>query len=302
MSSVDSVERSESTSSRFPAFRQHFDTSAHAEHLVERRLSRNEEVRFYHLVQPEGVYRSPAVGDVVLGLIDHGRARITYDVGGGRISGECAPGSIILTPSGVDGEYRPEAPLGLNLLSLGAGYLDEFKLADGRGPDFGPLLSGPFSDRLITDLCTRLWAELASESPHGAIFVEHAAVLILYCLLSKAGRPIPSFRGGLSPRQLRIATEMLGSDLQVTVSLRQVASALDLSIAHFCRAFRRSTGIPPYRWLVDQRIDTAKLLMTDPKLTLAAIAVAVGYTNPSSFSAAFKRTTGQTPSDYRLRR
>lgn len=92
---------------------------------------------------------------------------------------------------------------------------------------------------------------------------------------------------------------MLGSDLQSTVTLSSVASALQLSTAHFCRAFRRSTGVPPYRWLVDRRIDAAKSLIAKTELTLTEIAFTVGYTSPSAFGIAFKRTTGRTPGAYR---
>lgn len=62
MPSGADTEKAEITSGRYPAFRQHFDRSSHADHLVDRRLSQNEEVRFYRLVQPPGLYRSPLSG------------------------------------------------------------------------------------------------------------------------------------------------------------------------------------------------------------------------------------------------
>jgi AraC-like DNA-binding protein len=72
--------------------------------------------------------------------------------------------------------------------------------------------------------------------------------------------PPPAARGGLAPWQLRRAKEMLASRLDEPISLAELARACKLSPGHFARAFRQTTGQPPHRWLIEQRVEKAKQL------------------------------------------
>jgi PAS domain S-box-containing protein len=65
-------------------------------------------------------------------------------------------------------------------------------------------------------------------------------------------------RGGLAPLQVKRACERLESDLSGKLSLRQIAAEFGLSVSQFSRAFRISTGLPPYRWLLGQRVSAAE--------------------------------------------
>ena len=76
-----------------------------------------------------------------------------------------------------------------------------------------------------------------------------------------------------------------------------LAGLVDLSPYHFARAFKRSFGVPPHRYHVGRRIERAKALLRDRSVT--EVALAVGFAETSSFSAAFRRTTRATPQDYR---
>ena len=71
--------------------------------------------------------------------------------------------------------------------------------------------------------------------------------------------PIPGpARGGLAPRQVKRACERLESDLSGKLSLREIAAEFGLSVSQFSRAFRISTGLPPYQWLLGQRMSAVK--------------------------------------------
>ena len=66
----------------------------------------------------------------------------------------------------------------------------------------------------------------------------------------------------------------------------------------FARAFRRSLGIPPYRYFVARRIDRAKELLAHSTADITAIATEAGFASPSHFSATFKARVGCTPSEF----
>ena len=106
-------------------------------------------------------------------------------------------------------------------------------------------------------------------------------------------------RGGLAPWQVRRACERLESDLGGKFSLEQIAAEFDLSVSHFSRAFRISTGLPPHQWLLRQRVKAAKQLMTVRDLPLSEIAISAGFANQSHFTRVFSAAVGVSPGAWR---
>ncbi|WP_246665097.1 AraC family transcriptional regulator [Neorhizobium sp. P12A] len=104
--------------------------------------------------------------------------------------------------------------------------------------------------------------------------------------------------GGLTPWQLRRARDTIDARLDQEVSLAQLASDCGLSTSHFARAFARSTGTPPHRWLMQRRVDRAKELMLTGA-PLAEIAVMCGFSDQSHLTRVFSQTTGMTPGRWR---
>jgi AraC family transcriptional regulator len=72
-----------------------------------------------------------------------------------------------------------------------------------------------------------------------------------------------------------------------------------LSPYYFCRAFKQSFGIPPHRYHIKRRIERAKTLLADPASSVTDVALELGFSETSSFSAAFRHTACTTPSEYR---
>ena len=109
----------------------------------------------------------------------------------------------------------------------------------------------------------------------------------------------PKFRGGLSSLQMRKATELLEARLDGNIELQQVAEACELSVSHFARAFKQTFRTPPYRWLIERRVDRARDLMTNSRLPLAEIAIQCGFADQSALNRSFKRIHGITPGTWR---
>ena len=109
-------------------------------------------------------------------------------------------------------------------------------------------------------------------------------------------------RGGLAPWQARLVCEAMVASMdggEKEVGLADLALLVDLSANHFCRAFAQSTGRPPHRWMTERRIERAKAMMSDPRVGLTEVALAVGYANQSAFGRVFRRLVGTTPSEWR---
>jgi AraC family transcriptional regulator len=120
-------------------------------------------------------------------------------------------------------------------------------------------------------------------------------------LAAHAGAPTTSqpIRGGLSPMKLRRALERLRSNSDADVSLSALASDAGLSRFHFCRAFKESTGLSPHAWLRRHRLERAMKTLRDTDESIVSVAAELGYASPSAFTAAFRRLTGEAPSDFR---
>lgn len=104
-------------------------------------------------------------------------------------------------------------------------------------------------------------------------------------------------RGGLSGWQKRKLTDYIEAHLAEDVSLSAMASLVNLSPFHFSRVFKQSFGVPPHRYHVGRRMARAKALLAEQSVT--EVALAVGFAETSSFSAAFRKNMGQAPSEYR---
>lgn len=107
--------------------------------------------------------------------------------------------------------------------------------------------------------------------------------------------------GGLSPKVLLRTIERLRSDSDADVSLAALAADAGLSRFHFCRAFKESTGLSPHTWLRQYRLEQAMEMLRGTDDSIVSIAAALGYSSQTAFAAAFRKLTGETPSDWRRR-
>jgi AraC family transcriptional regulator len=144
----------------------------------------------------------------------------------------------------------------------------------------------------------------ALEKPHHApkIFLDHVLQAMnchFVCSYGGVTTSALNFRGGLSPWQMRRATGLLEANLDGNITLQQVAQACELSVSHFARAFKASFSKPPYKWLIDRRVDRARDLMTRSRLPLADIAIQCGFADQSALNRSFKRIHGVTPGIWR---
>jgi AraC family transcriptional regulator len=105
--------------------------------------------------------------------------------------------------------------------------------------------------------------------------------------------------GGLSPWQGRRAAEMIMGRLDENIRLSDIAHECGLSVSHFTRAFRKSFGIPPYRWLLERRIERAKALLASGDLPIVDIAIRCGFSDQTAFTRAFGRIVGDSPGRWR---
>jgi len=78
-----------------------------------------------------------------------------------------------------------------------------------------------------------------------------------------------------------------------------MANACHLSIEHFHELFRAATGLPPHRYLLQQRIDQAARELVQTDATMEVIADQLGFHDAFHLSKQFKRHRGMSPKAFR---
>ncbi|HEY4292442.1 AraC family transcriptional regulator [Luteibacter sp.] len=151
----------------------------------------------------------------------------------------------------------------------------------------------------VRTLAQVLFDGLRAEAPNTPLLAHVALALraLLGCPTPREDGGAP--RGGLATWQERRAIAYMDERLDQSFPVSSVADACGLSVNHFSRAFRRSMGKPPHRWLLDRRIDRARELLRDTALSLADIALACGFAEQSHFTRVFTRTVGMPPGAWR---
>jgi AraC family transcriptional regulator len=256
-------------------------------------------------------WKHGALHDVVAPMADH--VVMTYPTGLQRLErrsgksvaiGTARSGVVTIIPAGSSARWDIPGPV--NVVQL---YLPQTTLervageANTTAP--GDLLertghADPVTSRLLMSASDVLEGSAALD----ALFRQQLTDLLATRLLAAhSGAPAAAqpAMGGLSPAALRGAIERLRSDSDADVSLAALASDAGLSRFHFCRAFKESTGLSPHAWLRQHRLEQAMNMLRDTDASIVSVAAALGYSTQTAFAAAFRKLTGETPSDWRRR-
>jgi AraC family transcriptional regulator len=100
----------------------------------------------------------------------------------------------------------------------------------------------------------------------------------------------------LSAYGLKKVELIVEQHLHLALRIHQLATALNLSDAYFSRAFKASTGVSPYRYILLRRLGRAKGLLSSSRLKLAEIAAECGFSSAAHLCNAFKHYYGINPS------
>jgi AraC family transcriptional regulator len=169
---------------------------------------------------------------------------------------------------------------------------------DGAVP-FAPRLF--FEDATIWSTATKLKQAIQSSGAENRLYVEALGIVLLHEVIRLnrgAPRVETRIRGGLAAWQQRIVTSYIEDHLSEQVPLATLARLVRLSTYYFCRAFKQSFGVPPHRYHIERRIEQAKLMLAGRKHSVTEIGLVLGFSETSSFTAAFRKISGQTPSGY----
>jgi AraC family transcriptional regulator len=158
------------------------------------------------------------------------------------------------------------------------------------------------NDPALTAIVQLMEAEVAAACPAGQLFGESLCLaLALHVAHKYASGPFKmSGRvGGLSQRQFTRVRDYIHDRLDCDLSLSELAGVAGLSPQYFAGAFRRSADVTPHQYVLRLRIEKAKTLLVASRMSLAELAVALGFASQSHFTDVFRKMVGTTPSRFR---
>ena len=222
-------------------------------------------------------------------------SRLVQHVDGVRLEGAWRPGTLAISP-----------PKARGIAKAGKTSMIGLALLPGRGESETGLvlghiatLAGAFQDdALLVSVITAMHHEAAI---HGAstAFFDEGRLLILRRLSELRGvRPNRRKVHPLSDMRYEHVLAYVEDRLAYDLSVAQLARIAGMDSSGFTRALRARTGLAPYAWLTQRRMDRAGALLRSGS-SVTQVATMSGYANPGKFSSAFKRVTGVSPSRWK---
>ena len=145
-------------------------------------------------------------------------------------------------------------------------------------------------------------AELTTGGLGGPLMIESLANILAVRLLRYIfgrRRLVTRTDGVLTRRKLTTIVDYIMADLHRSPTLEQMAALVSLSPYHFARQFKAATGLPPHQFLITRRVERAQqILRGRGNLSLAEVAIGVGFSDQSQLCFHFKRIVGFTQGDF----
>lgn len=214
-----------------------------------------------------------------------------------------SPGQLFLLPPGQTLHMKSEAgQQGIIICQLPIPLMKTWLETEFEWTDSRLEASLNISSSTISNLLLQLGREarypgFASEMMSEGLALQLAVSLQRYYLGIGLGAGEPPAAGGLAPWRLRLIDERV-ADMEKAPTLLELATLCGLSIRQLSRGFRTSRAISIGEYVAQKRIDKAKSLLARGE-SVKSVSYTMGFASPSSFSYAFRKSSGMAPGQYR---
>jgi AraC family transcriptional regulator len=157
-------------------------------------------------------------------------------------------------------------------------------------------------DPLLTQLVRQLLGAVGAARPVGLLYVEALTAALCHHLIEHHAtyrKRLPPRRQPLSAAVLARVDAYLEVHAEYPITLDALAELAHLSVYHFAKLFKYSTGQSPYQYVLAWKLAQARLRLRRDENSIADIGEALGFASPAHFAAAFRRGAGLSPREYR---
>jgi AraC family transcriptional regulator len=210
------------------------------------------------------------------------------------------PGDVYIYPPGVPIYARTAQPIEYIAIQIGPSVWSAVVGELGNPPKVTSFRIR--RDTRIERIVTLFEAELHSGCSSGRLYGEYLGMALAAYVMqhnSEERSNALKHNGGLPSRTLNRTLEYIQAHAMRDIPLRELADVTDMSIFHFCRLFKKSTGFTPHQYVLHWRMEEAKRLLRSTNLNIAEISQRVGFADQSHFTAGFQKIAGTTPHRWR---
>ncbi|MFB2893512.1 helix-turn-helix domain-containing protein [Aerosakkonemataceae cyanobacterium BLCC-F50] len=211
-------------------------------------------------------------------------------------------GSCVIVPANVTHQSTWNRETEFTLLILEPDYLAQIAYEKVNSDRVELIPQFAKHDPVISSIGFTLKTELETDGMGAKLYAESATTFLAahllrhYCIHPQSLKTYPN---GLPKYKLKQTIEYIEQHLGEEISLEAIANHLNMSQYYFCHLFKQSMGVSPYQYVLRHRIDKAKQLLKQRKLTITDVALECGFANQTHFTKHFRKLTGTTPRAYR---
>jgi len=209
-----------------------------------------------------------------------------------------APYDFDIVPAGASGSWEDHADCDMVSVRLAPRLLTataEALALPLERMDLAPRLGA--RDPMIEHVVRALAAEIAAPAPAGRIYADSLATALTTRLLQSFGAIGVAGRQILSKPQVRRIVEFVEENLDGELTLEQLADVAGMSIPHLTTLFRRTMGQSVHAYVMERRVQRARALLLEHRLSIAQIALETGFAHQSHLARWMRRLLGVTPSE-----
>lgn len=214
---------------------------------------------------------------------------------------QMVPGNVCITPVHQPHAIRWQNEMEVLSMTLEPSFV--MKALQESVPDRVELvMHRSQSDPLVREILLALKVDLEAGCPSGRLYGEAMGTALAVHLLKTYTAPQSTpfqFEDGLPQHKLTQVLEYIQAYLNQDIRLADLAALTGMSQYHFCRLFKRSLGVTPHRYVMQQRIEHSKQLLKQKDLAIADIALMCGFKTQSHLTTLFRKSTGITPKSFR---
>lgn len=282
---------------RHQSYVEYYTSGPYAQYVVETRSAGSAPITMVKASQPEGDFSDPPVAELTLVHIDKHAKMTTRDYGAGTVRTGYQNGDFDLIPAGTATSIYCEGHQSFTTFALPQ---DSLKAALSRvdpehNGDFGKLHSRPFRSLELSRLCRQIWREARAGNPMGSLYADALTMLIAAELYGLSGGRAQTDEVRLSASQLKRVEDIIDTLIADDLKLEQLSSEVRMDATTFLKAFRASTGLSVTRYVLEQRIDRARRLLTETNAPIAEIAYDCGFSSQQHMTNMFSAKLGISP-------
>jgi AraC family transcriptional regulator len=226
-----------------------------------------------------------------------------FDFGAGQFGGMVDSNSVFVSPPNTWCRYDVNHSFHLDMVSFPKELIIPLlpKISGKRQYDFGRLHSQAILNPDYSKIIDRLSLEIGLGNPNGKLLIDTAAIRLVSMLI-EAAFGVHEETGSLpvaTDWRLRRACDWIEANLASDIIITDIARAAGMSISALNRTFRTEFAMSTFQYVRSRRVEKAKKLLTNRRLSIIEVGTEVGYPNSQHFATMFRELTSTTPTSFR---